>query len=292
MAIPAQPSAHLRIIVALLAAITLVAISAHRAQAAEPETVRITSDVAQLGPFTALLFRPKGKGPFPAVVALHGCGGLFNDDKEIKGREEDWAERLAAAGYVALLPDSFTARGVRQIARGRTARSLPPSAEDAAAAAGWLAKQPFVDASRMGLMAGRTRRDCAVDRAQRLMQGPQYKVRSALPRLQEDREACRLASGVPHSALAKTTTDRAGPCRKLARREGFRTVTYPMPTTASIFDAPETREVPPSRKARRMSAPTRRARSGDCRGEAHLRGPIRVPRALPQAVLPRPKPLV
>ena len=126
MAIPAQPSAHLRIIVALLAAITLVAISARTAQAAEPETVRITSDVAQLGPFTALLFRPKGKGPFPAVVALHGCGGLFNDDKEIKGREEDWAERLAAVGYVVLLPDMFTARGVRpQRRRSATCATEP-----------------------------------------------------------------------------------------------------------------------------------------------------------------------
>jgi poly(3-hydroxybutyrate) depolymerase len=25
-----------------------------------------------------LLVKPEGSGPFPAVVALHGCGGLFD----------------------------------------------------------------------------------------------------------------------------------------------------------------------------------------------------------------------
>jgi dienelactone hydrolase len=153
IAIPARPSVRLQFIAALLTAITALAICTHRARAAEPETVRIASDAVQLGPFTASLFRPKGNGPFPAVVALHGCGGLFNDDKEMKGREEDWAERLVAAGYVVLLPDSFTARGVLQICSGPDRKISPEErAEDAAAAAQWLAKQPFVDAKRMGLM--------------------------------------------------------------------------------------------------------------------------------------------
>jgi dienelactone hydrolase len=232
MAIPAQPSARLRIIVALLAAITLVAIGAHRAQAAEPETVRITSDVAHLGPFTALLFRPKGKGPFPAVVALHGCGGLFNDDKEIKGREEDWAERLAAAGYVALLPDSFTARGVRQICSGPDRKISPAErAEDAAAAAEWLAKQPFVDASRMGLMGWSHGAMTVLWSVRKgFMQGPQYKV--AIGLYPGCRKIAKLADwhpGVPLTLLLGEDDDwtAPGPCRKLARREGFRTVTYP-----------------------------------------------------------------
>jgi dienelactone hydrolase len=141
------------ILLALIATLAAFVASSRQAQAAEPETVRITSDLAHMGPFTAMLFRPKGTGPFPAVVALHGCGGLLTREGEIAKREADWAERLVSAGYVVLLPDSFTARGVREICSGRDRKIFPDDrAEDAAAAAQWLAQQPFVDRRRLGLM--------------------------------------------------------------------------------------------------------------------------------------------
>ena len=62
----------------------------------------------------AVLFRPRGKGPFPAVVLLHGCGGLFKAGTagEIVARDREWALRLQELGYVAILPDSFNPRGV------------------------------------------------------------------------------------------------------------------------------------------------------------------------------------
>ena len=31
-------------------------------------------------PLTGYLYRPDGAGPFPAVVGLHGCGGLLRTD--------------------------------------------------------------------------------------------------------------------------------------------------------------------------------------------------------------------
>ena len=34
-----------------------------------------------------LLVKPEGSGPFPAVVALHGCGGLFDKQGNLKPRE-------------------------------------------------------------------------------------------------------------------------------------------------------------------------------------------------------------
>jgi poly(3-hydroxybutyrate) depolymerase len=45
-----------------------------------------------------VLFRPQGAGPFPSVVALHGCGGLLNRSGKIVRRFADWGDRLSAAG--------------------------------------------------------------------------------------------------------------------------------------------------------------------------------------------------
>ena len=53
------------------------------------------------------LYRPDGPGPFPAVVALHGCGG-------IGPHLHRWAQTLQQWGYVALLVDSFSP-GARRI---------------------------------------------------------------------------------------------------------------------------------------------------------------------------------
>src|SRR5580704_1926255 len=53
-----------------------------------------------------LLMKPEGIGPFPAIVALHGCNGLFKEGALV-AREAAWAQLLTAHGYVVLFPDSF-----------------------------------------------------------------------------------------------------------------------------------------------------------------------------------------
>lgn len=58
------------------------------------------------------LFLPAGSGPFPAVIALHGCGGSNTSRGELARRERDWADRWVAAGHAVLLPDSFSSRGL------------------------------------------------------------------------------------------------------------------------------------------------------------------------------------
>jgi dienelactone hydrolase len=50
------------------------------------------------------LFRPEGNGPFPAIVALHGCSGLFTKRGKLNARFLDWGRRLAGLGYVVLFP--------------------------------------------------------------------------------------------------------------------------------------------------------------------------------------------
>lgn len=72
----------------------------------------------------AKLFVPileDGARPMPAVVVLHGSGGLFGmpEDRsagrpcstELEPQFARWGERLARLGYVALMPASHDARG-------------------------------------------------------------------------------------------------------------------------------------------------------------------------------------
>jgi len=88
------------------------------------------ADVIDIGEghsaLNAVLYRPSGTGPFPAVVALHGCSGLLNASGQIVGRFADWGTRLSAAGVAVVFPDSFTPRG--RLPTGTRAATSPRSA--------------------------------------------------------------------------------------------------------------------------------------------------------------------
>jgi len=102
----------------------------------------------------AVLFKPEGPGPFPAIVALHGCNGLLNRAGQIGLRYLDWGERLVAAGFVVLYPDSFGSRGIASqcTVRERRARSSRERVADANAARRWLQGKDWVKADRVGLL--------------------------------------------------------------------------------------------------------------------------------------------
>jgi dienelactone hydrolase len=102
----------------------------------------------------AYLFRPQGAGPHPAVVFLHGCGGLVSSRGAIQARETDWASRLTALGYVVLMVDSFSSRGVREMCSPRSFQQPVYAArpKDAYAALGYLQAQDFVRPDRVGVM--------------------------------------------------------------------------------------------------------------------------------------------
>ena len=55
----------------------------------------------------------------PAVLALHGCGGLFAKAGVLSSRYRETAETLHAAGYAVLMPDSFGSRGLRDVCQTR-----------------------------------------------------------------------------------------------------------------------------------------------------------------------------
>ncbi len=102
----------------------------------------------------AVLLKPPGHGPHPAVILLHGCGGRDARSGALDPRHADWAGRLAEAGFVVLLPESFTSRGQGPQCAVRERHILPwrERRADALSARDWLAVQPFVRPEAITLM--------------------------------------------------------------------------------------------------------------------------------------------
>ncbi len=102
----------------------------------------------------ATLYRPDGDGPFPAVVALHDCGGFMQRPTTQAQLYSEWAKRLVADGFVVLFPDSFASRGLGSQCRehNRKVRASRERVADANAARRWLANQAYVRADHISLL--------------------------------------------------------------------------------------------------------------------------------------------
>jgi dienelactone hydrolase len=139
----------MRLIVILCAG--LAAVAATVAGAAAAEQVDIPQADTMLH---GILFRPEGAGPFPGVVALHGCESLINRSGKMGNHLSDWGERLAAAGMAVVFPDSFGSRGLRAQCRvlERKVRSEVERVADANAARHWLQAQPWAIKDRVSLL--------------------------------------------------------------------------------------------------------------------------------------------
>jgi dienelactone hydrolase len=121
------------------------------AAAADPDHVDIPDGTLTLH---AALYRPEGAGPFPAVVALHDCGGLNHRPNTEAQLYAEWAKLLVADGYVVLFPDSFGSRGVGSQCRDLN-RKIHASRErvvDANAARAWLQGQSYVRGDHISLL--------------------------------------------------------------------------------------------------------------------------------------------
>lgn len=144
-----------------------------------PDGGSITGDVelvsARGDRIGAVFATPSGDGPFPAVLMMHGSGGLYRmpeDEDEAAGRTcsprlesqfEAWRDRLVASGYAVLMPDSFSSRGFCDYNDDdRVEDAYPPIPGDTdgkgrrlldriydlAAATRFLEDHPDIDASR------------------------------------------------------------------------------------------------------------------------------------------------
>jgi dienelactone hydrolase len=136
----------------LIAAAALAPFAAARA-AGNPETVEIAR-ADNGGKLKAVLFRPEGAGPFPAVIGLHNCTGLNNVSGRLSARYRDWGERLVKHGFIVLFPDSNGSRGLGSQcgANPRTLRADRERVADAVAARLWLQQQQWVITDRVSLL--------------------------------------------------------------------------------------------------------------------------------------------
>jgi dienelactone hydrolase len=91
-------------------------------------------------------YRPDGPGPFPAVVLLHGCEGVSENSRR-------WARWLRGRGYLALVVDSWTPRGLKETC-SFTVDDPPNTArfDDAIGALRYLHTMTDVDRRRIGVV--------------------------------------------------------------------------------------------------------------------------------------------
>jgi dienelactone hydrolase len=102
----------------------------------------------------AQLYKPDGDGPFPVVIALHGCGGLAGHSEPVQPRYRDWAEQLLKQGKAVVLPDSYASRELGPQCHNRDRRILARRERvvDILAARQWLMQQPWAAHDRISLL--------------------------------------------------------------------------------------------------------------------------------------------
>jgi dienelactone hydrolase len=174
---------------------------ASAAPLATPQQVDIPSNS---GTLHARLFKPDGAGPFPTVIALHGCGGLNGQSDQIQPRYRDWAEQLLKAGNAVLLPDSYGSRelGPQCRVKERPVLARRERVADIMASRQWLLQQPWVSQDRVSLIGwahGASAVLWAV-RPQLASRKVEPDFRSAIAFYPE----CRISSGLGWSARVPT----------------------------------------------------------------------------------------
>jgi dienelactone hydrolase len=92
------------------------------------------------------LAKPDGAGPFPAVVGLHGCAGMHDATRQ------KLADELVGRGYVLLLVDSYTTRGIEHACTSRATAAFLKRRPDVYGALVFLGSQSFVDPGRVAVV--------------------------------------------------------------------------------------------------------------------------------------------
>jgi dienelactone hydrolase len=197
----------------------------------------------------AQLYKPDGDGPFPVVIALHGCGGLAGPSEPVQPRYRDWAEQLLKTGHAVLLPDSYGSRelGPQCHAHERSVLARRERVSDIMASRQWLQQQRWVERDRISLLGwanGASALLWAV-RPQSSSRKLEPDFRSAIAFYPD----CRISSGLGWSARVPTLVligakdDISSPpaCRQMVdgargRSALARIVVYP--SAAHDFDRP------------------------------------------------------
>jgi dienelactone hydrolase len=177
---------------------------AFAAEAAPPPSPRQVDIPLSSGVLHAQLYKPDGDGPFPVVIALHGCGGLAGHSEPVQARYREWAELLLKAGNAVLLPDSYASRELGPQCRVKERRILArrERVADIMASREWLVQQPWAARDRISLMGwanGASALLWAV-RPQLPSRNIEHDFRSAIAFYPN----CRISSGLGWSARVPT----------------------------------------------------------------------------------------
>jgi dienelactone hydrolase len=188
-----------------IAFLTLFAVAYAADAAPLPSPNQVDIPLAN-GILHAQLYKPDGDGPFPTVIALHGCGGLGGHSEPILPRYRDWAEQLLKDGNAVLLPDSYGSRELgpqcRVKEKERHVLARRERVADIMASRQWLMQQPWAARNRISLL-GWANGASALLWAVR----PQLSSRNAEP---DFRSAvafypdCRISAGLGWSARVPT----------------------------------------------------------------------------------------
>lgn len=114
-----------------------------------------TMDTSAAAPLVGHWFAAESTARRPAVVLLHGCGGPYDKQGHLSQRLRDHAALLNAEGWHALVLDSWSSRGVRELCTQRLGERTLTQANrrlDALGALQWLARRDDVDAQRLALL--------------------------------------------------------------------------------------------------------------------------------------------
>jgi dienelactone hydrolase len=112
----------------------------------------------------AYVVKPPSNGPHAVIIYLHDCGGMAPEVKSSEfdtqsnsaetSREAFWTKRLLSWGYAVMLVDSYGPRGINDTCADpmfSTARVA-----DTYGALPYVAKQPWADPQRIGLLGFQT----------------------------------------------------------------------------------------------------------------------------------------
>lgn len=139
-----------------IAGLSTAAYSGGKEETAEPEesadfdSVELALPVEGLGELPGILTVPKGEGPFPAVVLIHGSGA--SDKDETVGQLKpfrDLAEGLAAQGIAVYRFDKRSYVYGAQMAGNKQITLVDESIEDAVNAVQLLAAREEIDPDRI-----------------------------------------------------------------------------------------------------------------------------------------------
>ena len=101
------------------------------------------------GGIPTIISKPPGPGPFPAVVLLHGCGGINRYSLDVL---TGYAKHFNSLGYVTAIPDSFSPRTQRDVCADTSIVSALDRTEDAFSVLRYLIGAGYVIPSEVAVL--------------------------------------------------------------------------------------------------------------------------------------------